>query len=111
MLSESSQAALVRTRGRSYARLAEWQTTLLAELAIEGDDPGAGLAELATTVLPNVESLQSYVWRRHLASAANHLIRDAAVLEEAGAELTVCFIDIVGYTARSRGLEGSELVS
>ena len=33
------------------------------------------------------------------------------MLEEGGAELTVCFIDIVGYTARSRGLEGSELVS
>ena len=111
VLSENSQAALVRTWGRSYARLAEWQTTLLAELAIEGDNPEARLAELATTVLPNVESLQSYVWRRHLASAANHLIRDAAVLEEGGAELTVCFIDIVGYTARSRGLEGSELVS
>ena len=58
-----------------------------------------------------MESLQSYVWRRHLASAATHLVRDAAVLDPGEAELTVCFIDIVGYTAQSRGLEGSELVS
>ena len=111
VLSEGSQAALVRTWGRSYARLAEWQTTLLAELAVEGDDPEVRLAELASTVLPSVESLQSYVWRRHLASAATHRVRDAAALEPGEAELTVCFIDIVGYTARSRGLEGSELVS
>jgi adenylate cyclase len=111
VLSEGSQAALVRTWGRSYARLAEWQTTLLAELAFEGDDPETRLAELATNVLPNIEALQSYVWRRHLASAANHLVRDSALLEQGETELTVCFIDIVGYTARSRGLEGSELVS
>lgn len=111
VLSEDSQAALVRTWGRSYARLAEWQTTLLAELAVEGDDPEVRLAELTTTVLPAVESLQSYVWRRHLASAATHLVSDAAVLDPGEAELTVCFVDIVGYTARSRGLEGSELVS
>ena len=38
-------------------------------------------------------------------------MRDAAVLDQGEAELTVCFIDIVGYTAQSRGLEGSELVS
>ena len=106
VLSEGSQAALVRTWGRSYARLAEWQSTLLAELAVEGDDPEVRLAELATTVLPSVESLQSYVWRRHLASAATHLVRDAAVHDQGEAELTVCFIDIVGYTAQSRGLEG-----
>lgn len=111
VLSEDSQAALVRTWGRSYARLAEWQTSLLAEMATDGDDPVARLAELATTVLPSVESLQSYVWRRHLASATSHLVRDAATSGPTETELTVCFIDIVGYTARSRGLEGSELVS
>lgn len=111
VLSEESQAALVRTWGRSYARLAEWQTTLLVGLAIEGDDPEARLAELADTVLPRVDSLQSYVWRRHLASAANHLVSDTATLDQGEAELTVCFIDIVGYTARSRGLDGSELAA
>lgn len=111
VLSEESQAALVRTWGRSYARLAEWQTTLLVGLAIEGDDPEARLAELANTVLPRVDSLQSYVWRRHLASAANHLVSDTATLDQGEAELTVCFIDIVGYTARSRGLDGSELAA
>ena len=43
ILGPDSQAALVRTWGRSYARLAEWQTSLLADVAIEGADPGQKL--------------------------------------------------------------------
>ena len=40
ILPPESQAALVRTWGRSYARLAEWQTTLLAGVAVAGRRPG-----------------------------------------------------------------------
>ena len=39
ILTPDSQAALVRTWGRSFARLAEWQVSLLAELAIEAFYP------------------------------------------------------------------------
>jgi len=111
ILPPESQAALVRTWGRSYARLAEWQTTLLAGLALEGGDPAAGLTQLATDVLPRVEALQSYVWRRHLASAAQHLLEDTSTLTQAETALSVCFVDIVGYTTRSRSLDGAELVA
>lgn len=111
ILPPESQAALVRTWGRSYARLAEWQTTLLAGLAVEGGDPAATLTELATDVLPRVEALQTYVWRRHLAGAAQHLLADAGSLTRAETELSVCFVDIVGYTAQSRSLDGAELVA
>ncbi len=111
ILPPRSQAALVRTWGRSYARLAEWQTTLLAGLALEGGDPATTLTDLATDVLPRVEALQSYVWRRHLASAAQHLLTDTTSLTRAETLLTVCFVDIVGYTTRSRSLDGDELVA
>ena len=111
ILPPDSQAALVRTWGRSYARLAEWQTTLLAGLAVEGGDPAATLTELATDVLPRVEALQTYVWRRHLASAAQHLLTDTSSLTQAETELSVCFVDIVGYTTQSRSLDGAELVA
>ena len=111
ILPPESQAALVRTWGRSYARLAEWQTTLLAGLAVEGGDPAATLTELATDVLPRVEALQTYVWRRHLASAAQHLLTDAGALTQGETQLSVCFVDIVGYTAQSRSLDGAELVA
>jgi adenylate cyclase len=107
ILSPERQAALVRTWGRSYARLAEWQTTLLTDVAMEADEPVAQLTELAEQVLPRVESLQSYVWRRHLASAAS---RTLAVDQVGAAPLAVGFVDIVGYTSRSKALSESELV-
>jgi adenylate cyclase len=110
ILPPESQAALVRTWGRSYARLAEWQTTLLAGVATEGDDPASALTGLASDVLPRVEALQTYVWRRHLASAAQHLLADTSSLSSAEARLAVCFVDIVGYTTQSRSLDGAELV-
>jgi adenylate cyclase len=116
ILSPESQAALVRTWGRSYARLAEWQTGLLAGLAADGGDPAdlaGGLADLtglAGDVLPRVEALQSYVWRRHLASAAEHLLDDASTLTATESQLSVCFVDIVGYTTQSRSLDGGALV-
>ena len=109
VLSPDRQAALVRTWGRSFARLAEWQTALLAELAAER--PGDTVEELMTLaggVVPDLESLQSYVWRRHAASAATRLLTTAP---SAAATMAVCFVDIVGYTSRSRSLSEAELVS
>jgi adenylate cyclase len=109
ILGPDSQAALVRTWGRSYARLAEWQTTLLADVATDDPDPARRLTELAESVLPRVESLQSYIWRRHLASATSR----ALAVEGAGTPVTrlaVCFVDIVGYTSRSKSLDERELV-
>ena len=109
ILGEDSQAALVRTWGRSYARLAEWQTSLLAGLAVEGPDPDVRMAELAAGVLPRVEALQSYVWRRHLASAASRLLT-AESTGAAEVDMAVCFVDIVGYTTHSKNLSEGELV-
>ncbi|GAA5140772.1 hypothetical protein GCM10023340_01450 [Nocardioides marinquilinus] len=122
ILGPDRQAALVRTWGRSFARLAEWQTGLLADVAADSDsgsDPGSGsandqaasgLAGLTDEVLPRVEALQTYVWRRHLAGAA---ARQLALGEHGGesAPLTVGFVDIVGYTSRSRTLDEAELVA
>lgn len=110
ILSPDRQAALVRTWGRSFARLAEWQTALLADVAAEtGEDPAAQLPALAVEVLPRVEALQDYVWRRHLASAANRTFTQ----DTGGATssvLAVCFVDIVGFTSRSKELTEVELV-
>ena len=110
ILSADRQAALVRTWGRSYARLAEWQTRLLTDVALEAEDPVVGLTELAEQVLPRVESLQSYVWRRHLASAASRTLAVESVTSPVS-DLAVCFVDIVGYTSRSKSLSEAELVA
>lgn len=109
ILSPDRQAALVRTWARSFARLAEWQTTLLADVAAEsGADPTEQVTALAEQVLPRVEELQGYVWRRHLASSAGRLMTEAS--GEAASTLAVGFVDIVGFTSHSKELTDAELV-
>ena len=107
VVSPESQAALVRTLARSSARLAEWQTRLLAEVG-EGISDDEFVA-LIGQVLPRIEKLQNYIWRRHLAGASAALLitADAA---SAGTQLAVGFVDIVGYTSRSKALAEAEFV-
>jgi adenylate cyclase len=107
ILDEDSQAAMVRTWGRSFARLAEWQTTLLASIAVAADDPEERMEELAVDVIPLVDALQSYIWRRHLYSASSRLLTRPSDTEELQA---VGFVDIVGYTTQSKNLGDVELV-
>jgi adenylate cyclase len=109
ILSPERQAALVRTWGRSFARLAEWQTSLLTDLALESEDPVDQVTDLASEVLPRVEELQSYVWRRHLASAGARLMASDAAGSDT-TQLAVVFVDIVGFTSRSKELTETELV-
>ena len=109
LISEDRQDGMVRTLGRSFARLAEWQVGLLTETAIEaGIDLTDGIAPLSAEVTPRVEALQAFVWRRHLLSAASRMV--AMTSGEQGTDRGVCFVDIVGYTSRSRNLSDRELV-
>ncbi|MGI9156336.1 MAG: adenylate/guanylate cyclase domain-containing protein [Marmoricola sp.] len=107
ILDEESQAAMVRTWGRSFARLAEWQTSLLAGIAVASDDPEARMQELAGDVIPLVDALQSYIWRRHLFSASSRLLMRPS---DTGELQAVGFVDIVGYTTQSKNLSDTELV-
>jgi len=108
VLSDERKAALVRTLGRSFARLAEWQTSLLADVATERGTGPDDLLTLASEVLPRVEYLHTYVWRRHLASVVSRGLIGLA--GEASSARAVCFVDIVGYTSRSKSLSEEELV-
>ena len=110
ILSPERQAALVRTWGRSFARLAEWQTRLLTEVALESDDPVGQITALTEEVMPRLETLQSYVWRQHLASASRRMMTTESVGSDV-TELAVSFVDIVGFTSRSKELSDVELVS
>lgn len=109
IIDEERERGLVRTWARSFARLAEWQAALLADVAAErGIDPGDGALLLADDVVPRVEELQSIVWRRHLTNAAARvLVGD----EQTGSTQAVLFVDIVGYTSRSKSLDDRELVA
>jgi adenylate cyclase len=95
--------AVARATAQSTSRLAEWQVGMLKGLIEEADDAPMGPSEalrVAQTVLPALEELQCYVWRRHLAATV------ARTLVTAGPDgrecLVVGFADMVGFTRTTR---------
>jgi adenylate cyclase len=108
LVDENSEAALIRTVGRSLARLSEWQLTLLARSmdleTMDVDD----LASTMSVVTPVIEQVMNYVWRRHTLNAATRMVLAPSGGEE-GPPLVVGFADIVGYTRQSRSLRQDEL--
>lgn len=108
-LDEHAELSMARTLGQSLARLAEWQSrdvsARLAEIA-ENEQDGA---RLAMDLLPVIEGLMSYVWRRHVAATAGRIL--GADEEQDSQDRTVGFADIVGYTSTTRRLRAEELAA
>lgn len=108
--------AVARAIAQSLSRLAEWQVGMLAQLAaghVGELTPGAA-ARLAADVLPELEQLQSYVWRRHMAATAARWTAGAqrADPERIAADtwpLAVGFADMVGFTRTTRRRSMDEL--
>jgi adenylate cyclase len=102
--------------GQSLARLADWQTDMIAALLLDPAHGGPdaqraveeGAVRSAEELLPLMRELQDYVWRRHLAANADRLFLAAPGTVDRR-ELAVGFADLVGYTSRSRGMGGREL--
>jgi len=111
----SLEFALTRALGQAMARLTEWQVDMLRRRLLDGaTDPSraegletAGL-DAAAALIPGVEKLQHYVWRRHLLAAGDRMLA-AGVEPSETAPMTVGFADIVGFTSLSRGLSESRL--
>ncbi len=98
----------VRSVGRSFSRLADWQVrVLLSSIADELDDEAPPL-DVVSEVIPMVEQVQAYVWRRHLLAAASRIAMRTASTESSDPTV-VGFVDIVGYTSRSRQLSTRDL--
>jgi len=105
----------VRAIGQTMSRLADWQVremmTRIAEVA--GQDEAAraaGAAEMTDTLLPVVERLMAYTWRRHLVAAAGRILAESPD-ELSTATIVVGFADIVGYTSTVRHTDISELAA
>ncbi|MGY2875423.1 adenylate cyclase [Marmoricola sp. URHA0025 HA25] len=109
MVDQEDEAALIRTLGRSFARLAEWQLGLLGRAldptSLAKDDLAAVIAE----VTPVIEQVQSYIWRRHVLSAASRLLLAPPSDAEGAVSTGIGFADIVGYTRQTRSLRQEEL--
>jgi adenylate cyclase len=103
------ELTLVRSMGRSFARLAEWEIDELASAAMSGSmlTDQARLEAMITSLIPKVEDIQNYVWRRQIANAAGRMLLSPG--GEDGVKMAVGFADIVGFTRRSRGMSADEL--
>jgi adenylate cyclase len=116
---DDDESALVRAMGRTFARLAEWQMGLLARMIDVDEMSLEELTEVMDEVVPAVETLQSYVWRRHTLSTAARLLLAADRddpdpdgehnEDDEGVVMGVGFADIVNYTRQSRSLSRKEL--
>jgi adenylate cyclase len=123
--SHETAVQVTRVLGASMARLADALISAAdASAEMEGrpawverpEDDGLRLAEAlafsAEIVMPNMEQLILYAWRRHIQAAARRrasLRRSGAVLSPGLTELTVGFADMVGFTALSSQLNATAL--
>jgi adenylate cyclase len=106
--------AMARAVGQAMAGLADWQVELLYQLVDYGHRGVSQreLREIAERVIPLLERMQGYIWRRHVAAAASRLL--TSMSGNGGAEantrtLAVGFADLVGFTRASRRLSPAEL--
>jgi adenylate cyclase len=106
-----AETSLARSLGQPLARLAEWQTTVVRDVVADPDQPLESqpqVVEAVEALLPVMEKLQSYVWRRHLAAAAGRMLIDPAA-DPQSRRLVVGFADIVDFTRMSRTIEDADL--
>ncbi|HEU0129499.1 MAG TPA: adenylate/guanylate cyclase domain-containing protein [Mycobacteriales bacterium] len=105
--------ALTRAMAQALSRLAvSHAATAAAFVAAIGDlsDPAAeAAAHAAESLVPDVASLLEFVWRRHLAAAAEGALVAAFGEGAADPAVAVGFADLVGFTERSRGATPAEL--
>lgn len=111
LVNDDDEAALIRTLGRSFARLAEWQIGLLGRAVDPSGLDARELAAVMAETTPVIEQVQDYVWRRHVLSAASRLLLAARADDEHGEVAAIGFADMVGYTRQTRSLKQTELVA
>jgi adenylate cyclase len=104
----AAEVSAARTIGQAVSRLAEWQVQEVMARVREANGTEDDVAKLASVLLPVIEGLQSYVWRRHLAAAAGRLLSESPA-EMSTQVMAVGFADIVGFTSTTRHANVEEL--
>jgi len=106
--------AMTRMIGQSFARLASWQAQLVVEIVARNPDlldgDGAGLDALTDRLIPAVEDIQTYVWRRQLAAVFSRMAANAGIAVPAAQPTTaVGFADMAGFTTFTRTATEAQL--
>ena len=107
---------ITRVVGQAMSRVAEAEVAAVRERLealglIDGrtdEEISAAVVTRSAALLPAIEGLLVYQWRRHLAAAAQRVVMTRQ-LGDAGLSLAVGFADMVGFTALSQQLEEREL--
>lgn len=109
LLDDETQLATTRAMGQSLSRLAEWQVSVLNHVLNELDVNSPEVAaEAAQELVPVLEGLIGYVWRRHLAAAGTRALANAD--DVVAGTMAVGFADLVGYTSLTRQVDEDVLV-
>ncbi|WP_410582311.1 adenylate cyclase regulatory domain-containing protein [Amycolatopsis sp. lyj-108] len=111
LIDPSIELAVTRALGQHLSRLAEWQVHMLWTMITENKEIGSSerqIGRLVERLLPELEKIQEFVWRRHLAAYAG---RAMALPDEDLQTRTevVGFVDMVGYTRLTRQVDEERL--
>ena len=114
LLDPTLEVGAVRAAGQALSRLAEWEFGLLndyvvarvatAQLSVDQ----ATALRFADMILPVLERLHSYIWRRHLAALTGRVLA-ATPQQLVTTTLVVGFVDVVGYTNLTRHVSERDL--
>lgn len=105
-----SWLVMARTTGQAMARLAEAQIDVFRRVAGElstEDFEGFAVAT-SQDVLPRIEALLMFTWRRQFAAAVQRALASAPS-DHGLPTLAVGFVDIVDYTRSSRSWDAAQL--
>jgi adenylate cyclase len=110
MVALSDETSVARALSQPLSRLADWQAQEVLARATELRATPDQLGALAENLLPVVEGLQAYVWRRHLAAATGRALAVGGA--ESSVQVSVVgFADIVGFTTTTRHSNVDELTA
>ena len=110
------EMAVVRSVGQALSRLASWEAALLSEFvaSLPTDEHGElveqHVLQFAETVIPALDQLHGYAWRRHLSALLDRVNATENALTESST-LVVGFADLEGYTRLSRNITEAELAA
>jgi adenylate cyclase len=105
-----SWLVMARTTGQAMAKLAEAQIDIFRRVAgaLTTEEFLEFAGQTSTDVLPRIEQLLMFTWRRQFAAAVQRAL--AAVTDDQGLPtLAVGFVDIVDYTRSSRTWDAARL--
>jgi adenylate cyclase len=112
---EELRLAVARLFGQTFSRLASYQGQLLLDELTNRPDILASeelFGELVNQVVPLLEKLQDYTWRRQLAAYVARVAAQGSDQVASGpAHLAIGFADMSGFTSLTRKASEAELRS